>query len=41
MDPQLGRVMELWHQLPLHIRAAILALVDTASKGISRDVADD
>jgi hypothetical protein len=29
-DPALAKIIEVWHALPDHIRAAILALVETA-----------
>jgi hypothetical protein len=29
-DPDLGRVVSAWPDLPLHIRAAVLALIGTA-----------
>jgi hypothetical protein len=31
-DPDLARVVSAWPDLPPHIRAAVLALVDTASE---------
>ena len=29
-DPDLARVLDAWHRLPQHIRAAVLALVGAA-----------
>ena len=35
--PELARVTQTWHTLPAHIRAAILALVDTSNGHSGQD----